>query len=252
MAPNCKTINNLLQVCARGPSSAESGRFLFLTMATLNDSDGFILHGWMVNELHLEGADLFTFALVHQFSQSGAGLYKGNTKYLAAWTGWSENTCRTHLVRLAKKGLIEEVRGRENNSPFCYYKLAPDFYEKHPSISAVSPLKNCADHTSKNGESTPQNLRGDNNSRKVNKENNTSPIPSVEQVAEHARSKGFIDPEGFAAYYVEYNDNRNWISANGKPIIGWKNNINNNWMKFKSRTFAQEDKTYKPKFDFSK
>ena len=30
-------------------------------MATLNDTDGFTLHGWMVTELHLDGADLMTF-----------------------------------------------------------------------------------------------------------------------------------------------------------------------------------------------
>lgn len=201
-------------------------------MATLNDTDGFILHGWMVNELHLEGADLFTFALVHQFSQSGAGLYKGNTKYLAAWTGWSENTCRTHLVRLAKKGLIEEVRGRENNSPFCYYKLPADFYEKHPSIFAVSPLKNCADHTSKNGESTPQNLRIDNNSRKVNKENNTSPIPSEfipptrEEIIAYCEKSGYrIDADKFLDYY----EKRGWVKKNGQPVKDWKGTVRTWW-----------------------
>lgn len=141
-------------------------------MATLNDTDGFTLHGWMVTELHLTGADLIAFALVHQFAQSGAGIYKGNTQYLAAWTGWSENTCRAHLVNLVKKGLIQEVRGRENNSPFCYYKLAADFYEKHPSKFAGSPLKNCGDHPEKNGKSTPQKLRGEYTYNESNKGNN--------------------------------------------------------------------------------
>jgi len=115
----------------------------------------------MVTELGLTGGDLFTFALVHQFSQSGAGIYKGNTSYLSQWTGWTENTSRRHLNRLVEMGLIQELRGRENNSPYCFYKLAEDFYEKHPSIIEVSPRKNSGKHPSKIEVSTPQKLRGE-------------------------------------------------------------------------------------------
>lgn len=130
-------------------------------MAKLNNSDGFHIYGWMVNDLHLGGGDLLAFAIVHTFTQADAGIYKGNIQYLAAWTGWSANTCRTHLVNLVKKGLIEEIRGRQNNTPLCYYKLASDFYEKHPAKIEGSPLKNCADHPSKIEKSTPQKLRGE-------------------------------------------------------------------------------------------
>ena len=229
-----------------------AGNF-FQTMANLNNKDGFHLCGWMVLELGLSGGDLIAFALVHQFSQSFAGTYTGNTEYLSAWTGWSENTSRKHLSNLVKLGLIKEIRGRKNNSPFCHYQLTDDFYEKHPAVFEVSPLNNDADHPAEIEDSTPQKFGQEKNNRNRKENNNTSPIiPSVEQVAEHAKSKGFADPDGFAAFYVEYNDNRGWIAANGKPIIGWKNNINNNWMKFKSKTFAEGNKTYQPKFDFSK
>lgn len=135
----------------------------FNSMSKVNFSptDGFHLQGWMVTELGLTGGDLFTFALVHQFSQSGAGIYKGNTSYLSQWTGWTENTSRRHLNRLVEMGLVQELRGRENNSPYCFYKLADDFYEKHPSIIEVSPRKNRGDHPSKIEVSTPQKLRGE-------------------------------------------------------------------------------------------
>lgn len=191
-------------------------------MATLNDTDGFVLHGWMVTELQLTGADLIAFALVHQFAQSGAGIYKGNTQYLAAWTGWSENTCRAHLVNLVKKGLIQEVRGRENNSPFCYYKLAPDFYEKHPSKFAGSPLKICGDHPSKNGETTPQKLRGEYTYNESNKGNNSIDRrfvkPTIEEVRAYCRDRGnTIDPEAFVAYY----ESKGW-KVGTAPMRDWK------------------------------
>ena len=216
-------------------------------MAKLTNKDGFHLHGWMVNELHLTGGDLIAFALVHQFTQCDAGIYKGNTSYLSSWTGWTEKTSRSHLARLVRMGLIEEVRGRENNSPFCYYKAV--------NVPTLQNLKDTPqelkEYPSKSDVPTLQNLSGEYNNRNRKKEKNTTPIiPSVEEVAEHARKKGFADPEGFASYYVEYNDNREWIAANGKPIIGWKNNINNNWMKFKSQVFASANKTYQPKFNY--
>ena len=176
----------------------------------------------MVNELHLEGADLLAFAIVHTFTQSGAGIYKGNTQYLAAWTGWSENTCRAHLVNLVKKGLIQEVRGRENNSPFCYYKLAADFYEKHPSKFAGSPLKNCGDHPAKNGKSTPQKLRGEYTNNESNKENNSIDRrfvkPTIEEVRAYCRDRGnTIDPEAFVAYY----ESKGW-KVGTAPMRDWK------------------------------
>ena len=191
-------------------------------MATLNDTDGFTLHGWMVTELQLTGADLIAFALVHQFAQSGAGIYKGNTQYLAAWTGWSENTCRAHLVTLVKKGLIQEVRGRENNSPFCYYKLAADFYEKHTSKIEGSPLKNCGDHPAKNGKSTPQKLRGEYTYNESNKGDNNIDKrfvkPTIEEVRAYCRDRGnTIDPEAFVAYY----ESKGW-KVGTAPMRDWK------------------------------
>ena len=143
-------------------------------MAQINSTDGFTLHGWMVTELHLAGGDLFAFALVHQFSQSHAGVYYGNTDYLASWTGWSENTCRKYLTTLVEAGLIVPVRGREDNIPFCHYKLAPDFYKKHPSKFAGSPLKNCGHSTSKSAVKAPQNLREEYNNSEINVVNSVS------------------------------------------------------------------------------
>lgn len=196
----------------------------------IHATDGFGLKGWMVTVLHLEGAELFTFALVHQFSQSGAGVYKGNTTYLREWTGWSDPTCRKHLAALVAKGLICEVRGRENNSPFCHYKLAPDFYEKYPQIIYGSPERNLPG-TQKNLEkSTRKNFTGEYNCSKIVQGNNNFP-PTPQEVADYCRSRGFADPEGFADMFVELCTNAGWRRANGKgdPITNWKNYIVSSW-----------------------
>ena len=189
-------------------------------MAALANTDGFMLQGWMVNELHLEGGDLVAFALVHQFAQSNAGMYKGNTSYLSAWTGWSERTSRAHLQALQERGLITEVRGRENNSPFCYCKLGPAF---------ESTRKNFPGDPEEIAQSTRKKLTkapGKNCGENINKEslyNITPPTPS--DVAAYCRSRGWVDPEGFAAYYCSYHAVSGWRMSNGKKIQNWKLNV---------------------------
>lgn len=178
----------------------------------------------MVTELHLQGAELLTFALVHQFTQSGAGTYKGNTDYLSSWTGWAENTCRKHLTALVQKGLIVESRGRENNSPFCHYNLAPDFYEKHPAIFEVSPRKKREKHPAKFEESTPQNLRGEYN---IGENTRGFIPPTPQEVADYARQRGFRSPEGFAAHFIDFytSGEKAWHLSNGKPMKDWKRSV---------------------------
>ena len=180
----------------------------------------------MATELHLKGAELITFAVVHQFSQSGAGIYKGNVEYLCAWFGWAENTARKHLASLVEKGLIKEIRGRENNSPFCHHELAPDFYEKHPAIIEVSPRKKSKKHPSKNEDSTPQNLKGDNNIGIIKRDNKFIP-PTPQEVADYAKERGFRDPEGFANHFVEYysTGENPWTLSNNKPMKDWKRSV---------------------------
>lgn len=218
-------------------------------MAKLNNTDGFHIHGWMVNELHLKGGELFIFAVVNQFSQSEAGIYKGGVPYLCQWTGWSQNTIRKYLRNLESAGLIKSIRGDLNGIPFCDYKTT-----NVPTLQNLKDtLQDLSVDPSKFEVPTLQNLRGEYNSKNRKEEKKTSPIiPSVEEVADFVKGKGFADPEGFASFYVEYNENRDWIAANGKPIRNWKNNINNNWMKFKNHIFTEDtgDKTYTPKHTY--
>lgn len=191
---------------------------------TLNDTDGFTFHGWMVNRLHLEGGDLLAFALVHQFTQSNAGIYKGNTSYLSAWTGWSERTSRAHLIALQEKGLIAEVRGRENNSPFCYYQLGPAFYEavKSTPQKLQGEGAKIAPTTPQKFPEAPRKNCGEN----IHIESTSEIIPPTpREVEDYVRSRGWTDPSGFAAYYCSYHAVSGWRMSNGKKIQNWKLNV---------------------------
>lgn len=194
-----------------------------MSKTKLKGTDGFTFHGWMVTDLHLEGGDLVAFALVHQFAQSSEGVYMGNTAYLSDWFGWSERTSRAHLLALQKRGLIVEVRGRKNNSPYCYYKLGPAFYE----VVKSTPQK-MQGEGEKNASSTPQKYPDApcKKCRENNISDNTSEFipPTPNEVANFVRSRDWSDPEGFADYFISYYaaPQRDWCTSDGKKIRDWK------------------------------
>ena len=213
-----------------------------MAKAELHPTDGFGVSGWMVTDLHLQGAELLTFALVHQFAQSKAGVYKGNVSYLSAWTGWTEKTCRKHLSSLVSKGLLEETRGRENNVPFCFYELTDEFYKKHPVKITESPGKNFQSTRKILPSTTGKKLPGDNNSSTIISNEFIPPTP--QEVVAYVRSRGFADPEGFADFFLEYCTNSGWRRANGKgdPITNWKNYIVSSWERNnKNKTFPRRE-----------
>lgn len=196
----------------------------------MKNTDGFHIYGWMVNDLALQGGDLLAFALVFSFTKGHAGEYTGNTAYLSGWTGWTEKTARTHLANLVKKNLIIEVRGRGDNHPYCHYKLAPDFYEKHPVKITGSPGKNYPVKITTRIEYKEKNI-----------EKPSFIPPTVQEVAEYVRTRAFADPVGFAKYFVELCTNSGWRMANGegRPIVNWKNYIVSSWEKNnKNRIFS--------------
>ena len=165
-------------------------------MAKLNNTDGFILHGWMVNELGLRGGGLFAFALIHQFSQSDAGVYKGGVPYLAAWLGCSGNTARKYLQDLEERGLVKSERGAINGVPFCYYRVAPDTLKKF------------------GGENNNRKVKGDNK-----REHSTAfKKPSIDEVRYYCLERGNdIDPEEFWAFY----ESKGW-KVGTAPMKDWK------------------------------
>lgn len=195
-------------------------------MAKLNNTDGFTLHGWMVKELGLRGGVLFAFALIHQFSQSEAGIYKGGVPYMAAWLGCSWNTARRYLQALEDRGLVKTERGSINGVPFCFYRVSPDTlkklegtlpkFEGNPQeIGGYSPTK-CE-------EGTLTKLEGENNNRKIKGDNKReySPAfskPSIEEVRDYCQERGNdIDPEEFWAFY----ESKGW-KVGTAPMRDWK------------------------------
>ena len=197
----------------------------------LDPTNGFIIHGWMVTDLKLRGPELMTYAIVHQFSQSKAGIFKGGVPYIQAWLGCGINSARKYLHSLEEMGLLQAIDGRHDGVPYRDYKVVEN---QIPQNLEYIPQKMEGD-TPKFGRRIPQILEVDNN--KDNKrENNTPPTPS--QVAAYCRERGFADPEGFASYYIAYQTEAGWKRKDGKAITNWKLNVLT-WERYhKQETFS--------------
>lgn len=102
-------------------------------MAGLNQTDHFTVQGWMVQELGLTGGLLTTYALVHQFTQTRAGIYTGGPQYVAAWIGCTVRTAREYLHKLVEMGLTEMVDQSISGVLFRNYRVLYTPLQKFPT-----------------------------------------------------------------------------------------------------------------------
>ena len=173
----------------------------------LNPTNGFHIYGWMRTEFDLKGAELLTYALVHQFSQSDAGFYKGGVNYLASWLGCSYNSASKYLKALVAKKLIVEIPGIENNVRYCHYTLN---FEVLP--------QNLGEGYPKFGERIED--KNINNNTLSNKETGRFKKPSIEEIRSYCLEKSSrVDPEQFFNFYesngwmVGKNHMKDWKAA---------------------------------------
>ena len=60
-------------------------------MGRINDSNYIQVSGWMINELHLKGNELFVYALIHGFSQDGKSVFSGGIAYIGEWISGTDH-----------------------------------------------------------------------------------------------------------------------------------------------------------------
>lgn len=175
-------------------------------MAKVAPTDGFIIKGWMRTSLDLKKEELLTFALVHQFSQSSAGVYTGGVPYLMSFLGCSYNTALNHLKALVEKGLLKEIKGEVNGVQFCNYYTA--------NIAGV--LQNLEGGTPKFGD---RNIKESNiNNSLSNKGRSQFQKPTIEEIRQYCLEEGYnIDAEQFFNFY----ESKGWLVGKS-PMKDWK------------------------------
>lgn len=107
----------------------------------MKDGNYYVVHGWMLNRLHLSGSELLCYAVIYGFSQDGASQYMGSLNYLKEWLNVSQPTVIKALKSLVEKGLIIKQDGEKNNIRFCYYSINVETMENGTKVSLVGGTK---------------------------------------------------------------------------------------------------------------
>jgi len=71
----------------------------------MKKAEGFYVYRWMIEDLHLRGAQLLTYAIIYAFSQNGKCFENGH-RYLSARVGYSIHGVINALTVLAARKLI--------------------------------------------------------------------------------------------------------------------------------------------------
>ena len=97
-------------------------------MSRIQDSNYFVVSGWMMNQLGLKGTDLLVYAIIYGFSQDGETEFTGSIQYLCDFCGGvSRPTIISSLKRLAENGLIVKTVREINGVTFNRYRVVKNF-----------------------------------------------------------------------------------------------------------------------------
>lgn len=181
-------------------------------------------------DLGLRGTELNLFAVIYGYSQRGDGCCYAKREELARRCGVnSKRTIDAALASLIERGFISKSNIQKDGQWLTGYSF------NRGAIFAQGGAN-----------SAPQGAQilhrgGANSAPMENKEENTSISiipPTPQEVADYVRSRGWTDPEGFAAHYIAYHTVSGWKMSNGKKIQNWKLNVVSWEPNNKTRTFS--------------
>lgn len=94
----------------------------------IKNENFYVIHGWMLNELDISGAELQVYAILYGYSQDGESWFKGSATYLSEWTGRSKRSIYDILKKLTEKELIEKKEIERNGIKLCDYRVIRTSY----------------------------------------------------------------------------------------------------------------------------
>ena len=142
---------------------------------------------------------------------------------------------------LEKTGYLKRTRAHDKNGKFCGWDYAIG-YEPITDIAktptSVNPDDGGKPMSEKRGGINRDVISQKEDFESKEKIEEFSP-PSLSEVKEYVRSRGWTDPEGFADFYLSHHQQSGWRRKDGRPITSWKRNVLS-WEQFnKDRVFAK-------------
>lgn len=199
-----------------------------------DNSNYYVIQGWMINLFHLSGNELLVYAIIYGFSQQKDQKYNGTIQYLADATCSTKMTINRSLNSLIEKGLIIKSQKEFNNIIFNEYRANLQnvmgsnkmLWGEQQNVTLARELIN--DKHEYIHEKRNNNISND---ILIKKETNSRFVPpTLDEVRAYCNERNnLVDPEAFIAFYqsngwkVGKNPMKNWKSA----IITWEKNDKN-------------------------
>ena len=209
-------------------------------MCAVRDENFYVVHGWMINRLHLKGNELKLYAIIYGFSQTAGQEFNGSLQYLSDWLNSTRPSVKRCLLSLQEKGLLTKEDVFTNGVKTCKYRCIPFGNGVTEMITGCSQNDNgvlskrergCSQNDNggvvKMGTNNiPDNIPDIHNENNVGDKTPTTPPekrtrfvpPTVEEVDAYCRERGnHVDAQRFYDYYAASGWKR------GKtPIKDWR------------------------------
>ena len=199
-----------------------------------DNSNYYVIQGWMINQFHLSGNELLVYAIIYGFSQQKDQKYNGTIQYLADATCSTKMTVNRSLNSLIEKGLIIKSQKEFNNIIFNEYRAnLQNVMGSNKMLWGEQQNVTLARELINNKHEYIHEERNNNisNDILIKKETNSRFVPpTLDEVRAYCNERNnLVDPEAFIAFYqsngwkVGKNPMKNWKSA----IITWEKNDKN-------------------------
>ncbi len=193
----------------------------------IKDTNYFVVHGWMRNQLGLRGNALDLYAIIYGFSQTDHQEFTASINYLCEWLGVSRPTIINNLKDLVDKGLLTKESEDINGVIYCRYKaVIPD--EEGSKKTLLPQSKNFTGGSKKilpNKEQyKEQNKENPKNQRFLGEQAPPQEIPKkldkseiIAEVYENPENEYIID--ALRRYHKWFSENR--IGYQGNTVAKW-------------------------------
>lgn len=150
----------------------------------------------------------------------------------------STDKIRKSFATLEKTGYLKRTRSHDAGGHFSgwdYYISSVPFTDiaNLPTSVKTDIGENRHSENTDIGEKTMYNNKTIKEDKEtINKSKDPKDIfvpPTSQDVSKYARERGFIDPDGFAFYFIQYYADSKWHLSTGKPMKDWKAAVRNTW-----------------------
>ena len=200
----------------------------------IDDSNFYVVQGWMINKLGLSGNDLICFAIIYGFSQDGKSSFDGSLNYIAKFMACARRTVVNVTSRLEEAGLIHKESGNTGDHESNSYKTNVKY--KDGEIIRIFPnnppseknaLGWCNNFPSPSAKIAPQYKDSNNYSYKDEKKDINSSDDSF--ISKEKPAKSNKEPQGIRpskeevetfikerGYHITYQDMDDYYTDYGK------------------------------------